>query len=337
LGIEFDIWYLALQTNKGSTRIPNQAAQLFYKIELMCLYLELFKRKLIKDLCFFSKCIIKKRTKWKRQTAVGLELLAEAGNFAAVQRMLQQNPYWYHPYQNAMSTTEALCLQRALSYYSRFSSPPMSGSSNENSNGAQKTLAPPPPPPLADLIMQDTTTTTTDAATPLSLGSINSNLLIQTANTTTSTSGSSAATATNGSNNNNNNNNSLHQQISPSTTSLSSSPSNVSTPNPLLNNFITNSSSSPIHSVNSGIILNFNKNETLDNHNHFLQQQQQQAQQHFNNSFSSTSSSSSPSLSSSLSSSSSSSSISSNSSLKSSKTPNTPKSSCSNSGSIIVK
>ncbi|CAH1787059.1 unnamed protein product [Owenia fusiformis] len=39
-----------------------------------------------------------RRTKWKRQTAVGLELLAEAGNYAAVQRMLQANPYWaYHP------------------------------------------------------------------------------------------------------------------------------------------------------------------------------------------------------------------------------------------------
>lgn len=39
------------------------------------------------------------RTKWKRQTAVGLELLAEAGNYAAVQRLLQTNPYWltYHP------------------------------------------------------------------------------------------------------------------------------------------------------------------------------------------------------------------------------------------------
>ena len=34
------------------------------------------------------------RTKWKRQTAVGLELLAEAGNYAAVQRMLHTNPYW---------------------------------------------------------------------------------------------------------------------------------------------------------------------------------------------------------------------------------------------------
>lgn len=35
-----------------------------------------------------------RRTKWKRQTAVGIELLTEAGNFAAVQRMIQANPYW---------------------------------------------------------------------------------------------------------------------------------------------------------------------------------------------------------------------------------------------------
>ncbi|TPP64529.1 Homeobox protein ceh-31 [Fasciola gigantica] len=39
-----------------------------------------------------------RRTKWKRQTAVGLELLAEADNFAAVQCLLQQSTYWaYHP------------------------------------------------------------------------------------------------------------------------------------------------------------------------------------------------------------------------------------------------
>ncbi|XP_013785548.1 homeobox protein B-H1-like [Limulus polyphemus] len=36
-----------------------------------------------------------RRTKWKRQTAVGLELLAEAGNYAAVQRMVQTTPYWF--------------------------------------------------------------------------------------------------------------------------------------------------------------------------------------------------------------------------------------------------
>uniref|UniRef100_A0A915I909 Homeobox domain-containing protein n=1 Tax=Romanomermis culicivorax TaxID=13658 RepID=A0A915I909_ROMCU len=35
-----------------------------------------------------------RRTKWKRQTAVGLELLAEAGNLAAFQRAMQNNPFW---------------------------------------------------------------------------------------------------------------------------------------------------------------------------------------------------------------------------------------------------
>jgi len=32
------------------------------------------------------------RTKWKRQTAVGLELLAEAGNYAALQRIYSSGP-----------------------------------------------------------------------------------------------------------------------------------------------------------------------------------------------------------------------------------------------------
>ncbi|XP_063420255.1 barH-like 2 homeobox protein [Mytilus trossulus] len=35
-----------------------------------------------------------RRTKWKRQTAVGLELLAEAGNLSAFNRMFQGGPYW---------------------------------------------------------------------------------------------------------------------------------------------------------------------------------------------------------------------------------------------------
>ncbi|KAF7258758.1 hypothetical protein EG68_04178 [Paragonimus skrjabini miyazakii] len=39
-----------------------------------------------------------RRTKWKRQTAVGLELLAEADNYMAVQRLLYQGSYWaFHP------------------------------------------------------------------------------------------------------------------------------------------------------------------------------------------------------------------------------------------------
>lgn len=40
------------------------------------------------------------RTKWKRQTAVGLELLAEAGNYAAFQRLYGGPPYigsWPYP------------------------------------------------------------------------------------------------------------------------------------------------------------------------------------------------------------------------------------------------
>ncbi|XP_076454773.1 uncharacterized protein LOC143289615 [Babylonia areolata] len=45
-----------------------------------------------------------RRTKWKRQTAVGLELLTEAGNLAAVQRVLHTNPYWasFHPHAAAL-------------------------------------------------------------------------------------------------------------------------------------------------------------------------------------------------------------------------------------------
>ncbi|KFB41996.1 AGAP012428-PA-like protein [Anopheles sinensis] len=44
-----------------------------------------------------------KRTKWKRQTAVGLELLAEAGNYAAFQRLYGGPPYiggWPYPTQS---------------------------------------------------------------------------------------------------------------------------------------------------------------------------------------------------------------------------------------------
>ncbi|KAK6636929.1 hypothetical protein RUM43_010593 [Polyplax serrata] len=37
-------------------------------------------------------------TKWKRQTAVGLELLAEAGNYAAFQRLYGGAPYGCWPY-----------------------------------------------------------------------------------------------------------------------------------------------------------------------------------------------------------------------------------------------
>lgn len=37
--------------------------------------------------CYWLGFLIAFRTKWKRQTAVGLELLAEAGNYATLQRL----------------------------------------------------------------------------------------------------------------------------------------------------------------------------------------------------------------------------------------------------------
>ncbi|XP_054713530.1 homeobox protein ceh-30-like [Uloborus diversus] len=44
-----------------------------------------------------------RRTKWKRQTAVGLELLAEAGNYAAVQQILKTSPFWISHYGHAQA------------------------------------------------------------------------------------------------------------------------------------------------------------------------------------------------------------------------------------------
>jgi len=44
-------------------------------------------------------------TKWKRQSAVGLELLNEATNCAAVQQLLQVNGNYWSSYLNAINTT----------------------------------------------------------------------------------------------------------------------------------------------------------------------------------------------------------------------------------------
>ncbi|KAM4642802.1 barH-like 2 homeobox protein [Discoglossus pictus] len=64
-----------------------------------------------------------RRTKWKRQTAVGLELLAEAGNYSALQRMFP-SPYFYHPslLSNMDSTTAAAAA--AAMYSSMYRTPP---------------------------------------------------------------------------------------------------------------------------------------------------------------------------------------------------------------------
>ncbi|XP_050692943.1 barH-like 1 homeobox protein isoform X2 [Eriocheir sinensis] len=48
-----------------------------------------------------------RRTKWKRQTAVGLELLAEAGNYAALQRLYGPSYSWPYPPQPATAAAAA--------------------------------------------------------------------------------------------------------------------------------------------------------------------------------------------------------------------------------------
>lgn len=59
--------------------------------------------------------ILSFRTKWKRQTAVGLELLAESGNFMAVKRILQTSPYWaFHPAtESILANMETIAKQQA--------------------------------------------------------------------------------------------------------------------------------------------------------------------------------------------------------------------------------
>ncbi|XP_071487295.1 uncharacterized protein [Diadema antillarum] len=49
-----------------------------------------------------------RRTKWKRQTAVGLELLAEAGSYSASMQRLFAPPFYYHPTQGIVSNLDGL-------------------------------------------------------------------------------------------------------------------------------------------------------------------------------------------------------------------------------------
>ncbi|XP_055896428.1 homeobox protein Hmx-like [Biomphalaria glabrata] len=87
-----------------------------------------------------------RRTKWKRQTAVGLELLAEAGNYAAVQRMLQTNPYWasYHPHAAALlSSMDSLYYRHGVTSLPMTSRPVLPRMLLHN---MQQPVAPLPPP-----------------------------------------------------------------------------------------------------------------------------------------------------------------------------------------------
>lgn len=89
---------------------------------------------------FFSS-----RTKWKRQTAVGLELLAEAGNYSALQRMFP-SPYFY-----PQSLVSNLDPGAALYLYRGPSAPPPALQRplvpRILLHGLQGGSEPPPPPP----------------------------------------------------------------------------------------------------------------------------------------------------------------------------------------------
>ncbi|XP_072294928.1 barH-like 2 homeobox protein isoform X1 [Eucyclogobius newberryi] len=63
-----------------------------------------------------------RRTKWKRQTAVGLELLAEAGNYSALQRMFP-SPYFYHPSLLGTVDTTTAAAAAAAMYNSMYRTP----------------------------------------------------------------------------------------------------------------------------------------------------------------------------------------------------------------------
>ncbi|XP_054854501.1 barH-like 1 homeobox protein [Eublepharis macularius] len=92
-----------------------------------------------------------RRTKWKRQTAVGLELLAEAGNYSALQRMFP-SPYFY-----PQSLVSNLDPGAALYLYRGPSAPPPALQRplvpRLLLHGLQGASEPPPPlPPLAGVL-----------------------------------------------------------------------------------------------------------------------------------------------------------------------------------------
>ncbi|XP_026090842.1 barH-like 1 homeobox protein [Carassius auratus] len=96
-----------------------------------------------------------RRTKWKRQTAVGLELLAEAGNYSALQRMFP-SPYFYP--QSLMSNLDP---GAALYLYRGPSAPPPALQRplvpRILLHGLQGANEPPPPlPPLSGVLSRPT-------------------------------------------------------------------------------------------------------------------------------------------------------------------------------------
>uniref|UniRef100_A0AC34GLW8 Homeobox domain-containing protein n=1 Tax=Panagrolaimus sp. ES5 TaxID=591445 RepID=A0AC34GLW8_9BILA len=68
-----------------------------------------------------------RRTKWKRQAAVGVDLLHEANNLAAVQNLIRTNPYWSQYLANHAFAQHRLCQAGIV--------PPSSNNNNGSNNG----------------------------------------------------------------------------------------------------------------------------------------------------------------------------------------------------------
>uniref|UniRef100_A0A182W625 Homeobox domain-containing protein n=1 Tax=Anopheles minimus TaxID=112268 RepID=A0A182W625_9DIPT len=104
---------LGLNTSSGLSKKQRKARTAFTDHQLQTLeksferqkYLSVQDRMELANKLGLSDTQVKtwyqnRRTKWKRQTAVGLELLAEAGNYAAFQRLYGGPPYiggWPYP------------------------------------------------------------------------------------------------------------------------------------------------------------------------------------------------------------------------------------------------
>lgn len=125
-----------------------------------CVLLSVIKQLMNRELCQQVRSLalsLPYRTKWKRQTAVGLELLAETGNFMAVKRILQTNPYWAsHPATEAiLANMEAISKQ----------TPHTISATSIPTAGSSVSIAPSMDLPLEPLFPDDSTkpTTTNDA------------------------------------------------------------------------------------------------------------------------------------------------------------------------------
>ncbi|XP_037935108.1 homeobox protein B-H1 [Teleopsis dalmanni] len=100
-----DMSGLSKKQRKARTAFTDHQLQTLEKSFERQKYLSVQERQELAHKLDLSDCQVKtwyqnRRTKWKRQTAVGLELLAEAGNFAAFQRLYGGSPYlgaWPYP------------------------------------------------------------------------------------------------------------------------------------------------------------------------------------------------------------------------------------------------